>query len=616
MAAPQTRQQRRRKARTSVPRTSSFQPLRFLFPIIVPLLAFIAFFPALSAGFVDFDDPQLYVNNDSFRGFSPEKLHWMLTTTFMGHYQPLTWLSAALDYQVAGLDPTQYHRTNVLLHAANALLVYFLAVRLFRAAQTPDSEHERRALPLAAAGAALLFAIHPLRVESVAWVAERRDVLSTFLLLAAALAYLRSTAPGQVRLRSVAAYAVSILLLALSLLAKAWGMSFVVLVTILDVYPLRRLPTTPATWLKHEYRPLWIQKIPYLTLGVAAALMAGYAQRSALDTMRTLEQWGLIERFVQACYGLAFYVWKTLWPAHLYALHELPYELDPLEPRFVAAYITVALAAALVAFAFIRRWHAFLAVVAVYLVTLAPVLGIAQSGPQLVAERYSYVSCLGWALLAGGGLLWLWRKRGLAVRISSGLALAAVLILLTGATWRQTTVWRDSVTLWTHALDVGRPSAIAHLNYAIHLRRGDRVDEAIEHCRAAVRIRPDAGNAWFTLANCLKQQGDYVEAEAAYREAVRFMTQANRAYFNLGNMYYNQLNRIDDAIAAYRDAIAHIEAHRDKLFSPMPYLTLGIALAQEGQVEEARELFEFAGRYAATRERARRELARLPAPVP
>lgn len=581
-------------------------------PVLVLILGFVAFYPALNAEFVDFDDDRLFVDNDSYRGFEAKHIRWMFSTTFMGHYQPLTWLSSALDYKISGTDPSSYHRNNLILHSLNGLLVYFLAMRLLAAARRLEPGAHPVALRLASAVAALFFAVHPLRVESVAWASERRDVLGVFFLLATLLAYLRAFRREEVSCASGGWFVASWGLLALSLLSKAWGMSFVLLAVTLDVYPLRRLPPDVAQWWGRGQRPVWRQKIPYLILGLAAALTAGYAQGSALQTMRSLEEWGIINRVVQAFYGLAFYVRKTIWPDRLTPVYELPFQLDPFELNYVVAILAV-LAGAAIVLVLRRRCPALAAVGVVYVIVLAPVLGFAQSGPQFVAERYSYVSCIGWALLAAGGLLLPWQRPGRAWGVAAAMIVGLLVAALFASTWRQTGVWHDSRSLWTRALASGVPSATANLNYGILLRREGRVDDAITHYRRAVELRPDNGNAWFALGNALKQEKkDYVGAEQAYLAAAPFMTQKQRLYLNLGNMYFNNLNRLDDAIAAYRAAVDHVEAHRAKMFSPSPYLALGIALHRKGQIEEARKMLAVARKYRETRVRADKELAKLP----
>ena len=586
-----------------------FRWTAILLPVLVAIMAFAAFYPALEAEFVNYDDNKLFLENTSYRGFDAARLKWMFTTTFMGHYQPLTWLSSALDYRISGLDPVSYHCNNLILHALNALLLYFVALRLFRAALRLEPDDRSTALRMAAAAAALLFAVHPLRVESVAWASERRDVLSLFFLLSALWAYLRAFQPERVAIDSWACYLASWALLLLSLLSKAWGMSFALVVLVLDVYPLRRLPPNVSQWFSIEHMRIWLQKIPYLILGLVAAIRAGQAQHTALGTMASLDEWGLTERFVQAFYGLAFYVWKTVWPTHLVALYELPYRLNPFELKYVISFLAVT-TATVVAILLRRRWPAILAATVIYVIIVTPVLGLIQSGHQFVADKYSYVCCIAWAVLIAGGLLSAWRRR--RVFATAGVStIGLVIIILFVCTWRQTGVWHDSKRLWRHALTAGSPSAAAHLNYGILLRKDGDIAGAIDNYRQAVTIRPDNGNAWYALANALKQTAEYAEAEEAYRMAVDHMVEKHRAYFNLGNMYYNNMRRVEDSVAAYRAAIAHMEQFRDKMFTPWPYLALGIALRDQGGLAEARRMFLEARRHSETKARAESELTKL-----
>ena len=581
-----------------------------LCPLIVGLTTFAAFWPALSGKFVHWDDYKLYVENPEYRGLDDRHLLWMFTTVKMGHYHPLTWLSVAIDYEISGMSPTSYHRTSLILHALNAVLVYFVALRLLAAAQRVKSVEHPVALRLAAAVAALLYAVHPLRVESVAWASERRDVLSLFFLLLALLAYLRAFEPDRAETRSPGWRAASWLLLLGSLLSKAWGMSFVLVVLILDVYPLRRLPAKVTEWWKAPYRPVWAQKLPYLVLGLAAAVMAGYAQRAGtIGTVKTLDEWGIGARLAQACYGLTFYIWKTIYPTCLAALYEIPYRMDELAPRYLASYVAVA-GGVLLLVKLRRRWPGVIAASLVYVLMLLPVLGFVQSGPQLVADRYSYISCIGWPLLAGGGLLRLWRARGLDRWGKAGAAGAAgVLVVLFVLTYRQTAVWHDTRSLWTHAIAVGHRSAAAHSRYGTILRKQGRIDQSMEQYRAALELRPDYGYAWVNLGNGFFDKNDFAEAERCYRQALKFIYDKHSAYMNLGKLYYDS-GRLGDAITSFRAAVEYVAAH-PAAFSPKPYLLLGAALRENGDFDEARRLLKFARGFPETRRGAESELSAL-----
>jgi len=577
-------------------------------PLAVAALAYAAFTPALRGGFVSYDDVDLFVHNGGFRGLGARNLEWMFTTTRMGHYAPLTWLSHAVEFAGFGLDPAAFHRTNLLLHALNAACVFLLAVRLLAAARPREASEHPLALKLAAAAAACLFAVHPLRAESVAWITERRGLLGSLFLLLALLAYLRACPRGSAAVSSRGAYAASVLLLVLSLLSKGLGMAFVGMVVVLDFYPLRRIPAASAGWRSPAARPVWIQKIPFLLLGLVSAAISAWAARSAAGTVLTLEQWGPLARAGQAAFGLAFYVRKTLHPLHLAAVVELPYRFDPTEPRFLASALAVLLAIVLLA-ATRRRWPALAAASAAYALALAPVLGLLQAGPQLVADRYSYLACIPWALLAGGGLLAA-SARCRPIATSALFAAAGVAVIaLFRLSLAQAATWVDTQTLWEHAIAAGEPSSVAYVNLgSLHAEAGDS-DAAIESYRAALRLRPDQGLAWFDLGIQYAARGRLEEAVQADREACRTLKPAYKALVNLG-VHLDRLGRLDEALEPFRAAVADADAAGPELYSPVPHLVLGAALRRQGLDAEGRRHLQIAAASPETRAEALRELSR------
>ena len=458
-----------------------------------------AFLPSLRNGFVNFDDDRLLIHNPYLKLPLGEKLPWMWSTTFLGHYQPFTWLSLAIDYAAAGLAPFAYHLDSLLWHTAAALLLYSVLVDLLVRAESPAAS-DASGLRVCAAAGALFWSIHPLRVESVAWVAERRDPISLVFLLLALRAYLhavdRVRSPQQAR----RGRAIACVWLIASLLAKAWGMTFFVTLIAIDVYPLRRLPLDRSALTDRRYRAIWREKIPFALIGCVAGAVAWFAQHREPDTMVTAAAWPWSARLLQASYGLCFYVWKTLWPAHLAVLYARP---DPSQPWPLAFYgSAVIVAAAVVLIVWSARRHPAIAMASlVYVATVAPVLGLAQSGPQLVADRYTYASSLPFSALLAGALFT--RPRGWPRTAARTLA-AAVLVALAPVTWSATMVWHDSVRLWGHALATGQSSYVAHMDYGQAVRAEGRVDEAIAHYRIALQLDPNAGNASYNLANALK----------------------------------------------------------------------------------------------------------------
>ncbi len=542
-------------------------------PVGIFLVTVTAFFPALQNGFVNWDDDKNLLENPHYRGLGWTQLYWMFTTFDLGHYQPLSWTSFGLDYLLWGMKPFGYHLTSLILHGANAVLVYLLSRRLLSFSfRLPVDE---RTLQLSAGFAALLFALHPLRVESVAWATERRDVLSGFFYLLTVLCYLRAaTAPGISRWRWMAG---SLIAFSLSLLSKAAGMTLPVVLLVLDFYPLRRLGGGPGKWFGRAARRVWWGKAPFLILAMVFALVALLAQHDA-GALTSLERYSLLSRFVQAFFGFVFYLWKTLWPLGLSPLYEAPASLDPFAARYLGATLVVlAVSAALLALR--RSWPAGLAVWIAYLVTLAPVSGIAQSGVQLVADRYSYLSCLGLAALAGGGLLWavrLSRQARLIALGLAGLALAGLAVL----TWRQAQVWHDTETLWRYVLTFDPGSSVAHNNMGTTLFKRGKLEEAVHHYRAALQINPTYAVAHHNLGNALADRGELDEAIRQYREALEFDPKLAQAHYSLGDVLATQGN-LAQAIEQFRMALQLDPALADA------YYKLGNAFAVKGDADQA-----------------------------
>jgi hypothetical protein len=496
------------------------------------VLVGVCFLPALGAEFVVWDDDLNLTDNPRYRGLSPAHLRWMLGTTLGGHYQPLTWLTFALDHRVWGMAALGYHLTNVALHAANAVLVYLLARVLLARAGVADAASRA----LGAAVGALVFAVHPLRVESVAWVSERRDVLSGFWYLLALLAYVRMTAADtgarRWRLASFGCFV-------LSLLAKAWGMTFPVVLLILDVYPLARVR-------RHGWRRMLTEKALYAVPAAAAVAMAWRAQ-SSVEEMRSLVEHGLGARLAQAAYGLCFYLWKTLVPTGLSPLYLLDPGMRPTEPRYLVA-IGLVVAATMAAIASRRRWPWLLAAWSLYVVVVSPVLGLAQTGPQLVADRYTYLACLPWAVLVAAAAARC-AERGGARRV---LAVAALVVAILGvSTFHQARLWHDSLRLWNHVLRLDPRSYVAYTNRAFV--RGDPA-AAIADYTEAIRLNPRYHPAYFNRGELRHARGDVAGAVADYTTVIGLRPGDARAYNNRG-WARQALGDWEGAVADYAHAL-------------------------------------------------------------
>ena len=561
--AARRRARRSRRSKQPPANDGSFERQSRWLPILVFTISLFIFLPTVGNDFVNWDDDRNFLDNPSYRGLSFENLKWMFTTFHLGHYHPLTWLTLGLDYVLWGMNPGGYHFTNALLHAATSWLVYLVVLRLLQMLR--GKEEPTPALLFSAALGALLFAIHPLRVESVAWASERRDVLSGLFYVGSVLLYLRG------RLWA------SVGVFAAALLSKVMVASLPIVLLVLDVYPLRR---------KLNFSLLW-SKIPYLGLALAAGLFALAQQRTGVaGTFEDIEVEPLL-RLTLSLYGLAFYVWKTVFPFSLapqYVYTSHPHAFDSPLVAGSAAVVAVTIAALLLR----KRWPALAAAWACYVVTLLPVLSILRFDPQqYVADHHSYLATLGFAVLAAGGFLILLERprAGLATACA-----AVVTLVLCERTLGQTRVWENSVTLWTHTLNISPFSSLAHNNLGRVLADQGRTDKAVEQFRRAVEIQPNYAHAHYNLGQLLMKQGEPAMAETHFRRAIEKEPRYAEAQTGLGNCLVRQ-NREAEAEENYRIALEVLPDFADAHYN------FALALHRQNKLSEAARHYQLATRF-------------------
>lgn len=550
--------------------------------VMVLLIAgMVAFFPALSGDFVDWDDKQNLVDNDRYRGFTPTHLAWMFTSELAGHYHPLTWLSYAVDHAVWGLDPFGFHLTNILLHLVTGVGLFVVVRRLFSRASPSVSCH---IVTLSAGVAALLFLVHPLRVESVGWATERRDVLSGAWVMATMWLYLRATESPPARRRRLLGAAIGCHTVAL--LCKAAAVPVPVVLFVLDIYPLRRIarPTRGERLTDGERTEdgarrgdgehpaqgedppdrgatattlgrLLVEKAIFLLPSLPVAALALWAQADA-GALRSIDEHPLGLRIAQAFYGVTFYLWKTLSPSNLLPLYEQRPNATPFDGDFViGAALTLCITAAAIALR--RRVPWFLAAWVIYVALLSPMLGLFQSGPQVVADRYSYLSCLPWAVLAGSAWMHIASraKRSPAMTVAlliPPLALGGLYVRLSR---EQTAVWSNSYTLWTTMIERSPETATAHSNLAVVLNNLGQYERARDEALKALAILPGNRFGHFSLARASLELGDFDAAEEHFLFVLAIDEKTGRkdAAPVLGlAMTLTRANRPDDAERLYR----------------------------------------------------------------
>ena len=423
---------------------------------VLVLAAFAAFWPVLRNGFVSWDDPSVLLDNPHLR--DTEILSWAFSTTFMGHYQPLAWATWSLVTTSFGAWAPGFHGLSVLVHLANGLLVYTLMLRLTRSA--PLEPGQRRAAALLAG---LLFLVHPIQVEAVAWASAFPYVLSLLILLLSFLAYLN---------RRVA---MSIVLYAASLLTRATALGYPILLLVADVYPLDRRRT--------GVRRLFIEKVPFVALAAAAAA----AEWQARD-VATLQEIGVTPRVTMALQAPFVYLWRTAWPLRLSPLHPLP--IAPAAeavPLLLAAAGIAAISA--LAWRLRRQWPIAGAAWAAYLILLAPVAGLTPTGLQATADRYMYVPLVILALVAGAAAAY-----GLRRDIAGAARAAAAVLVLAACgvvTAKQAEYWQNSTQLWTRAIALDPRNDVAAYNLAVAYAEAGRDAEAIKWYERTLALVPD-----------------------------------------------------------------------------------------------------------------------------
>jgi len=566
--------------------------------ILMFLLVAGIFMPAATHDFITYDDP-VYVTQNAHvtGGLTWANVRWAFQSTEASNWHPLTWLSHMADCQVFGLRPWGHHLTNVLLHAINAALL-FAALRRMTGALW-------RSLFVAA-----LFGLHPLHVESVAWVSERKDVLSTAFWMLALWAYARRAELARARAPGAPGfYGLALLFFALGLMSKPMLVTLPFVLLLLDYWPLDRWAgsTTAARW------ALLLEKIPFLALSAAASAVTLFAQAKG-ETVASAEDFPWPVRLANALIAYCRYLGKCVVPTKLAVFYPYFPEQPPLRETLLAAALLAGITAAAVALA--RRRPYLLVGWLWFAGTLLPVIGLVQVGGQSMADRYSYVPLIGvfiMAAWAAGDAAPSWPHRRPVLGAAAGAVLAGLAVLTT----RQLSLWRDGASLFRHALAVTQDNWVAHANLSAalaktspaeagaelretvrilaafaetHDRRGVELErtpghspEAIREFRTAVRIMQDLPGPHYNLGTALaKLPGRLPEAIEEIRAAVRLKPDFVEAHYNLGVALANTPGQLPEAVEEFRTAVRlepdHVGAHYN----------LGAALARmPGRVPEA-----------------------------
>ena len=576
----------------------------YLICLILVLTAVTVFWQVRNHEFINLDDSKYVTENRHVQnGLTLNSMIWAFTTTQVANWHPLTWLSHMLDCQLYGLNPKGHHLTNVFLHLLNTLLLFFILQRMTGALW-------RSGL------VAALFALHPLHVESVAWVAERKDVLSTLFWLLTMWGYI-----WYVERPRLTRYLLTLFAFTLGLLMKPMLVTMPCVLLLLDYWPLKRFQlsqpggdtrTTTGTFEEQgaPFLRLLLEKTPFFALAAASSIVTFLVQKSG-GAVSALDVYPVKIRIANGLVSYVSYIGKMVWPRGLAVFYPHTGTSLPVSHAVGAGLLLACISIAVIRAA---RRHPYLAVGWLwYLGTLVPVIGLVQVGAQAMADRYTYVPLIGlfvmiaWSIpdfLAGNH----YRK------IVLSMAVGTVLLALTVCSWLQVQHWKNNLTLFKHALRVTAKNYVAHDSLGSALAQQGKVEEAIDHYYEALKIRPNLVNLHNNLGVALLEQRRVKEAMSHYVVALRLNSDYAETYNNFGVAWFT-VGEFDKAIAQYREALrldpAYGKAHNNmgnalveqgrfeeailhyskafetKVSYPEAHNNLGVALAQQGKLHEA-----------------------------
>ena len=573
---------------------------------LVGLITLVVFAGVLDAGFVMWDDDVAIYRNPVLGGLSLQRLGWIFTDVDSTmRYIPLTLLGWSATISLSGLDPWTFHLGNWLLHGLNAALLCLVLARLVRRSQDPQRSGR---LLLAASLGALLWSLHPLRVEPVAWANARGYSQALCLLLLSLLCYLRAAAPAAQRRRML--LAASVLLYGLSLLSHAIGLCLVLVLPILDAVPLDRLGGAAGWWRTQETRRVWLEKLPFLGAALAVGLITLVVRLGSAGIWETpagLAEFGLLQRAAQAMYVWTHGLWRPLWPASLAPMYTALLEVRPLDWPFAVSTLVV-LGVTATALVLRRRRPWVLAAWLAHLALLVPVLGLFEH-PHYPADRYSLLAAIVPVTLI---VFWLARTGRGPLRIVLPATALTVVVLLAALSAGQIRVWQDNRSLFSHTLSTLEPGSARndlHCRFALALADAQEYRAAEAELRAVLAADPQHYEARFHLGLTLESQQRKAEAIPEYERAVAIGPDQVRAQYHLGRARLD-MGQVQEAIPAFERAVA---LDPDLAWG---HANLGIARARQGRLDAALKHLEQARRLRpedpAIRmnlERVRRQLA-------
>lgn len=533
--------------------------------IILFIVTILVYSNVRNNNFISFDDIGYVCNNEHVAtGINQNNVVWAFTSYYKCNWHPITWLSHMADVQIYGMNPRGHHLTNVVIHAITTLIIFIFLLRL------TDSIWK-------SAFVAALFGLHPLHVESVAWVAERKDVLSAFFWFLTLLLYAE-----YVRGRKLKMYFSSIIIFVLGIMSKPMLVTLPFIMLLMDFWPLDRYGLCRETTRSEQWRDdfslfqlFFKEKIPFFVFSIVSAVITIFAQYQggAIKSIDFVPMW---MRIANACTVYIKYISKMFWPSKLAVLYPLPNSI-PLWQVICSLLVLVIITAGVIR---AGRRHPYLAVGWFwFIITLAPVIGLIQVGSQSMADRYTYIPLTGLFIAITWGFTFLARNISCRKTIFT-LLFTSIITILSILTWRQISYWKDSVTLYQHSLRVAPGSAVIHNNLGLAHAENGQIDMAISEYKKALDIYKNYTDAHYNLGLALAEKGHYDEAIEEYQKAILISPNFTMAHNNLGAAYANK-GYLGAAIDEYRKSI-EIDP-----YYPIAHYNLGLVLDEMNYLDEA-----------------------------
>jgi tetratricopeptide (TPR) repeat protein len=583
---------------------SDYNHRTFLICLFLVISVIAIYWQVNNHDFVNFDDNKYITENRYVQtGLTSGNITWAFTTFHAGNWHPLTWISHMLDCQLFGLNPGLHHLVNIFFHIANTLLLFFILHRMTKGLWQ-------------SAFVAAVFAIHPLHVESVAWVAERKDVLSTLFWTLTMGAYV-----FYVERRELKRYLLTLFFFALGLMAKPMLVTLPFVLLLLDYWPLSRLETEKLLVTEHKQseksskmrlkkkerrrsaikaehvnkpekqtrqRPaighIVLEKVPFFVLSLASSIVTYMAQQKG-GTVGSLQSYPLAARIANALVSYCGYIGKMIWPENLAVLY--PHPGMPPTWEVVASVFFLGITTFLI-IRTVKRCPYLTTGWLWYLGTLVPVVGLVQVGVQAMADRYTYVPLIGISIMVAWGLpelLKKWRHRNAALAT----VVVIILCIFSFVTWKQLGCWQNSTTLFTHTLEKTTNNPIMLNNMGNVLEGEGRFDEAISHYTEALRIDPNLPDSYNNMGLALTKRGKPDEAISNFLKAIRINHNHAEAHYNMGTLLASQ-GKLDEAIYHFRESIRIRPEHGNSQYN------LGLASMRKGNIDEAMSYFQQANR--------------------